>query len=72
MPILPISANNKGNIVNHYNQLVIRWITGSREHDFKGTASIKIREIDSSHVKETCVTCSLISYIEYKRKLLVV
>ena len=35
-------------------------VTCGKEKMFKGTASIKMREIDPSHVKETSFTCSVV------------
>ena len=34
------------------------------ESSVKGTASIKMREIDPSHVKETSFTCSLVQMVQ--------
>ena len=39
--------------------------------DIKGTASIKMHEIDPSHVKETCFTYSVPTYLNTKKLLVV-
>ena len=59
--VLPFMKHGdlRGHVANPKNVSPSR-VTWEFLLSLKGTASIKMREIDPSHVKETCFTCSLV------------